>query len=261
MGKYVIEADETAIKGISNSKSHGVDCYVYDHVSCKLTKYPSINMASYFTGIRGLSNLSKYSPINVAGYTVSKIREECVSDKHKISLTYASEKREKYHSVSYTQRSDEGYETYDYYTGKTVWHKDRDCVRDWINKHRVISTLPIESDNVNVAVSSSKKNSRTCLLRGYGVRSLLHGFEWFPYTEEVILSNMYNRKFITKCFKLKMCGKTEIVFGLPALAKILNAPHDMPFNKMSVTYLNSLLNAPHESVERLNNIVDLKIKI
>lgn len=52
----------------------------------------------------------------------------------------------------------------------------------------------------------------------------------------------------------------NIVFGLSELVKIINVPHDIPFSKMSVSYLNSLLNAPHESVERLNKIVDFKDK-
>lgn len=103
----------------------------------------------------------------------------------------------------------------------------------------------------------TKKNNRTGLIAGYGIKPDNFEQEWYPYDEEIILSSKVGSLAPIRIFKVTENGKEEIVFGLVNLCKRLSYyPDKILNNKAYKEVLNKFSGIPNLSIRRLDSPIE-----
>lgn len=168
-------------------------------------------------------------------------------------------KRKHYLSRPYIKRK-HTYDLYNYFTGKTETFSTLDELTVRLNKVLMENDY-VSKGTLSVAIGSSAKNKRNALIRGFGIRSSRHNFEWYPYTEEVILCNKNKVPYILKTYNVTGVNIDIIIFGLPALAKYFNISPHVLFKDITLEDLEASSNIPHINIRRLNKPIIIKNKI
>lgn len=258
LGKYTVQIqNEELALGLANTTNFGKSIFVLDSLTGKVSEYPSILLASYFTGVRSLSKLFNTSEVyQIIGYyfsTQSELLPVGLSfDKESILL-----ERKQYINTPYVKRN-HVYELYDYYEDRTFAFGDVKSLVDFLNSKG--PRLPINNRMVAEAIGKGKADKRTGLLRGYGIRSSRDNFTWFPYREEVVITNRENR-FALPVFRVRFNDVSKDVIGLLELYNLLNTGSDKPLSKLTEENIVKSSNIPNLSVARLVKPIETKTKI
>ncbi len=126
--------------------------------------------------------------------------------------------------------------------------------------YKKIHLRKVDDKKVSLAIGAGKKDNRTGLLRGYGIRSSLDNFPWFPYREEVIITNRENR-IALPVYRVEIDGVSKDVIGLLALYNLLNTGSDKPLSQLTEASIVRSSNIPNLSVVRLVKPIETKTKI
>lgn len=248
LGKYEINLkDEAAAFDRSNTTEFGREVYVFDFINAKLSTYPSILLAAYFTGIRCLSNIRQYGDgLNLIGYFVTtekdKIPKSISSDKEELWA-----KRQRYLNTPYRKRSLKYY-LYDYYKKETHTFNNQDDIVKFLDTQEPFN---VDYKKSHVAQAMSRKLNKSGLIKGFGAKSDFRNYDWYPYTEEIILRNKY-RKITYEAYRVKTEKETKLLFGKFELCNYLGYRTDKPIQKITLEEIVQSINIPNLSVERLN---------
>ncbi len=250
LGRYVIKLhDEAAMDDRSNTRAFGRRVFVYDEVTDKKTFYSSVLLAAYHTGVRALSNLKTRGVLRIAGYQLSFFEED-VGELSSVSKDELLEKRRKYLLTPY--RSIKlAYSAYDYYTKEEFKFNSLPELAVWLDqaepKHRRATRT-----STSTALGQCGKAGKTGLHKGYGIKSDLYEYDWFPYTEETILSNRNGFKAPHIFYRITRGSKSELVIGHKMLCQAIGYRHDKSFQSFDYEVAVKSLNDPNLSVKRLN---------
>lgn len=234
MGKFIVRIkDETALWNRANTLNFGKKVFVFDELTETITQYPSSLVASYFTGIRSLSNLTSLNGyLQIHGY-------HCAFNKNDILITSRGDKsiikinRLKYLLTPYKSRNI-CYYLYDYFNKKELSFKDINTLADYLSSipptNRVIKTK-----HISQVLGDASRRCRTGLIKGYGIRSDNHSYSWFPFNEEIIICNRLGMPVPRAVFRVTNNFQEMIVIG-----------------KSEVSQIQQLYNIPNHCVVRLN---------
>ncbi len=248
-GKFVIEIlDESTLQTVSNTLNFGKKVFVLDHVTKNITCYSSILNASYHLGIRSLSNLNREKIITKIGYTVSYSKKDLltfvVGD-----ISHIKSDRINYYKKEYTGRNYKYY-LYDYYDKQEYIFDNLNEIVLFFNNQN----LSVKYSKIISAINHGVKNKRTSLLLGYGVKSSLCDYEWYPYNEEIILSNKFCCLAPVRVFEVIENNNKEIVFTMENLCKRLSYYPDKILNNVKFEeILKEFSDIPNLSIRRLNS--------
>jgi len=251
LGRYVV----TLLYGgdsifTDNTKNFGRKIFVFDAINGQATIYPSILLASYYTGIRVLSNITKWQlPFEIAGYYFGFSFEGMpLEEKHDIETLFKI--REEYLSRPYAIRQPL-FSLYNYYTKEQWDFKDIGLFTDFINTLDPI-VVKYDKQTVSQKLGDGQKRSRTGLIKGYGLKSDLVDFEWFPYNEEVIISSRCGFKAPIRIYRVTIENKTDLVFGTVALCNLVGYVTDKNPYLITVDEVLKFCNIPNINIARLN---------
>ena len=250
-GRYIVTVlDELAMLMRANTKNFGRKVFVYDEMEEKLTTYPSTLLACYFTGIRSISQLSKgiVDVLNIIGYQVT-YDEELIT-KRTVDKQTVFDIREKYLLTPKKSR-DICYYVYDYYRKSEYCFDNFSKCVDFLDKSEPIKRR-INSSLVSTALGYCTAKLKTGLIKGYGIRSDYHPYDWFLYSEEVILSNRFGFSAPRAIYKIVRDGNEVLAFGKEDLLVRLGYVYDKIYLKYSLEEVVKSANIPNISVTRLN---------
>lgn len=249
-GRYVIElVDEDLIYSTANTANFGSQVHVLDVVTEKIWKYPSCLIASYFTGLRSISNINRWPELKyILGYYISSspwalpVNTDLGIDKESVAM-----ERQKYLDTPFIKR-DPYYELYDYRTKETTRFVSADQVAEFVNG--LIGHSEYDAKSVGVKLSSASKASKTGLIHGLGLRTDIVDYDWFPYSEEVLISSELRLPAPNRVYKVIKGGSEKIVVGDRELHDYLGLEFKKNYCKLS-TIVNRL-DDPNIRIERLN---------
>lgn len=246
-GKYEINLkDEAAAFERSNTVEFGRAVYVLDFISDKLFTYPSILLAAYFTGLRCLKNLNTLDYINHIGYFVTtkkdRLPKNIIVDRVKLQA-----ERRRYITTPYRKRSLKYY-IYDYYKKETLTFINLSDVVEFLDTQE---PLEVKYKKQHIAVAICRHDSKTGLIKGFGVKSDFKDYDWYPYTEEAIIRNKYGKN-MCDVYKVKTEKEDKILFGKFELCNYLGYRTDKPIQKITLEEILQSINIPNLSVDRLN---------
>ena len=249
-GRYVIRViDEKAILDRANTTNFGREIYVLDQLTGDVVKYPSVVTASYFTGIRSLSNLVREDRVfNCAGYSVS-FSEKNLKRLSDVCQDQLRSEREAYLSAVYVKRSTLFYLIYDYYTKEEFSFKTINEVVEYLRTR--FPNLIIGKDGVHSAIGDGRRKSRTGLYAGLGIKFSRYEYDWYPYTEEEILRSRY-RTPVRCIYRVKQDDRDFLIFGTRRLCEHFNLTLDTAWSNISEEDVIKAVNIPNLSVVRLN---------
>lgn len=250
LGRYQIEIlDEVRLFSRSNTINFGEPLFVKDMVTGKIDQYPSILIASYFTGVRCLSNiLDKPSPWFFLGYVFSFKHGDVLSSiptKSPIDIEY---ERFIYWNEPHVQRN-YSYLLYDYYTKKEFLFPSLADVKTYLDEHR--PERPTKHSNISDALSSAARQNKTGLIRGMGIQLSSKNLPWYPYTEEVILCSRY-KLYQQKVFRVTADEKSVILYGIMDVCRYVNCALDKHVSLIEPEDITRLCDIPNLSIVRLN---------
>lgn len=252
-GKFiVIVNDESFMSSTFNSDYFGRHIYVYDTITDIFNEYSSILLASYFTGIRSLSNINTNITNGIwekIGYVISfdkKLINKNISLNKEIDLNI----RNRYLNKPYKKHSSVYY-LYDYYTKTELCFKSHDDIYYYLNNIDLVSKQTIAT-----AICNSNKNNKSWLIRGLGICSDQNKTEWFPYTEEIILCSKYKINFSTRTYKVTIGNNDKIIFGIYNLCNYLNYSSDKLLRNITIDEIIQSSNIPKLSIRRLDSPVE-----
>jgi hypothetical protein len=247
--RFIIKLlDETELFNMSNTRCFGKPIYVFDQLSNKVELYPSILIASYFTGVRSLAslrpNLLNYTCI---GYCFAFDKEHLIMNTS-IDRDVVLKNREIYLNSPYMKR-EYCYYLYDYYSKKEWKFDELDDLVNFVNERWCLKII----DNISVssAICKGHKAKRSGILRGFGVRSDKHSYNWYPYWEEVIITNRAGR-FAVPVFRVKIDYVVQDFIGIYEVCKFLNYHTEKELKHITINEIMQSLNIPKLSIERLN---------
>lgn len=266
-GRYVIDLDETSIDAVSNVGTFGMPHYVYDYVNKQHVRYESGNLAAFYTGIRGISNLSGDAVSICAGYCVSRNRYAYLEHLGDLDEHTALSTRNTYLACQYRSVSDIVYHVYDYHSCVIHAFDTLDEVLAFVNTNRLNITRPATKSQISYAISDSSARGRSGLIRGFGLKSSVGNTDWTSWPEENILCSRHNKPYLTKVYRVTMDGAEVYAFGDAELAKLL-PNHNLwgrsgDSNKKRITQstIDAVNDDPHIVIDRLTNPMKVKIKI
>lgn len=249
-GKYVIELiDEDMIYSTANTANFGRQVYVLDTVTDKIWKYPSFLIASYFTGIRSISNIARWPELKyILGYYISLSPWTLpnVPDL-KIDKESVMRERQEYLDTPYIKR-DPYYELYNYRTKEVSRFASAEQVAMFVNGY--IGKLEYCTKDVTTKLSSTSKLGKTGLIHGFGLRSDVVDFDWFPYSEEVLISSELRLPAPNRVYRVFKGGCEKIVVGDKELHDYLGLTFSKKYCELK-TIVNRL-GDPNIRIERLN---------
>ena len=221
LGRYIVSLDcEIEILDRANTVNFGKEVFVYDHYSETMVKYPSLRIVSYFTGIKSSIFVDSDVLPSKLGYTISL--EKFVPKKSDLSKQQILKARIAYLSIPYV-RQDRTYSLYDYYSREELHFDTLDSVEDYINSTDPVREVRRSEIHEALNCTKKRKNKRTGLLRGFGIRSSTHDYSWYPYPEEVILRSKYcEQKY--KAYRVTYSHSEKIIFGFEELCEYLGYP-------------------------------------
>lgn len=256
-GYYCIDVvDEAAMFGTANTKNFGDVIYCYDALTRETTQYPSILLATYHTGIRSLSNIRKNGGyISNIGYQltfdVSKIDKDQLVD-----VAQISKDREAYLLAPYRKQA-EKYFTYDYISKREYEFSTLEEITEFF---RAIEPkrCDVTRRRIACAIGQITKTGRSGLFKGYGVKSNLQDIGWFPYTEEVLLSNRNGLRMPHIYYRIHRGNKSELALGHSGLCEALGYSHRSSYQSFDYKAVVEMLNIPNLRVDRLNKPITLE---
>lgn len=254
-GKYVVTIkDECAMLTTSNNKNFGKQVYVYDVVSEELHIYSSILLASYFTGIRSLHNISSNGGYYyIIGYHVTFNKDKIPSVVN-INKQKILNKRLNYLNEPYRKNSVIKYHLYDYYKKKELIFENLTEITEYLINIKPKNLL-LTKQRISSAVGDGVKRNKSSLIMGFGIKSSLQNYEWFPYNEEIIINSRYNRTIFSMVFEIKRDDKKILIFGMRDLCIYLNYSTDRLLKNITLEKIIKSTNIPNLSVRRLNTPV------
>ena len=261
MGHYVVRVrDEDQMQGIANAVHFGRTVFCLDELTGVISEYPSILSASYHTALRSLSNINinlDNGVYRTLGYQFSFDRErlECpvVIDGEELRKA-----RESYVRTPYVKR-DHTYFHFDYRSGVESVFSTLDDLVDYLN--RIDPQIHYTNHSVTMAIGEGAKANRSGLIRGHGVKSSRKERAWYPYAEEVIITNRL-RRFAVPVWKVRYADQEKLAVGKIELCEILGYRAEKNLNQIRVDEIIRCGDIPNASVVRLNNpIVVNKTKI
>lgn len=253
LGKYVVKViREDLMFDRFNTGYFGRTVYVYDEIDETVTKYPSLAIASYHTGLRCLNNLNREDGlIRMIGYQVvfeeERIDRNVVVDKEKLR-----KERESYLLTSYKEKA-EYYLTYNYWTKEEKRFDSLEEIAEFLDKteprHRKVDKKYLASPICGNVTGNG-------LCKGLGVKSSLNDdTPWFPYNEEVLISNRNGLPSTHVYYRVHRDGKSELALGHKGLCDLLGYVHNRSFKNFNYKKIVESLNIPNLCVERLNRPV------
>jgi hypothetical protein len=260
LGKYkIIITDEKAMMETANTINCGRTIYVYDLIEEKLSSYPSVVIASYYTGLRSLSNIdNKNTYIFTAGYYASFNKEE-IPLLTNIDKDEILDSRIKYWNKPYVPVAEIKYYTYDYYTNIENVFDNVDEIVKYLNTLEPANMI-ISNRRFSTSLGTGVKTNRSALLKGVGIKSNLYDYEWFPYKEYVILSNRCNLPAPTMFYKVKLNNEEKIILGIKNLCDFLKYRSDKPYFKITLDEILKTCNIPNLSVTCLNKPIKNELR-
>ena len=203
-GKYVVTIkNEELMLETSNTENFGKEVYVYDEISEKLEIYPSILLASYFTGIRSLHNIKiNNGYFYIIGYHVAFDKDR-IPKNNNVNKEKIINERLYYLNKPYRKYSIIKYYLYDYYKKKELVFENLDEITNYLinikPKHILLNKSKISS-----IINGGVKRNKSALVIGFGIKSSLQNYPWFPYNEEVIINSKYNRIIFSMVYEVKI---------------------------------------------------------
>lgn len=249
-GKYVIElVDEDSIYVKDNTANFGKPVYVFDVVTEKVWKYPSCLIASYFTGLRSISNMNRWPESKyILGYHISASPWVLpTSTPPEIDKELVAKERQMYLDAPYVKR-DPYYELYNYRTKETIRFVSAEEVAEFVNES--VGRSEYSAKDVSVKLSTGSKVAKTGLIHGFGLRSDVVDYDWFPHTEEVLISSELRLPAPNRVYRVFREDSEIIVVGDKELHDYLGLGFKKNYCKLS-TIVNRL-GDPNIRIERLN---------
>jgi hypothetical protein len=247
LGRWIVKLeDEQTLFCSSNSAKFGTNVFVLDCVNGERLVYPSYFIAAYFTGIRSLSNIFKIRKCAyIAGYYVA-LNEDDLPTATDVCKEEAMAIRESYQLVPYRAKK-QYYELYDYYTKTTTKFYSTEAVAKFVNEHYGGN---YDQRDVSTKLGECKGRKGTTLIHGLGLRSSLHRYAWYPFTEETILSSYFKCKAPMRMYRVTNGSTTKLVQGDEALLDELGIADKRKY--FSLEYVYKQLNDPNIHIVRLN---------
>lgn len=235
----------------ANALNFGNKIYVYDLVNNTVAVYNSIVLASYFTGIRSLSNVNfDKNNYSICGYVFSREAElNTELYETKINDLTASE-RLNYMLTPYVPNK-AIYTLYDYYTNVEYEADNLKSVADFLNTRAPISYV-VNNTTIALQLGHCAKTNKTTLVKGYGLKSTRHPYDWFDYTEETIISSRYGKLAPMRVYRVFVDSKESIVIGTYDLCKMLNVNLTKNLNNITIDDVIAYAKHPNLRIVRLN---------
>lgn len=255
LDRYIVTIiDESRLFKLPNVVNFGKELYVYDALTNKITQYPSILTAAYFTGIRCLSCLKdRYkNKLSIIGYSISTSKNN-LDFFNDIDKNIIIKERELYLNTPYRKRNI-NYYLYDYYKKEETKFEDQQKIVDYLNNCEPRERL-YTLKNIQQSLGHGQNKSKTSLIKGFGLKSDFLLFPWFPYNEEVILSSKYGLKAPMRFYRVIIDNNEQIICGLMNLARYLKFGTDRPIKEITLENILKATNIPNLSVSRLNSPV------
>lgn len=249
-GRYVVTLkDEKELLLKSNTLNFGRSIYVKDHLNNNIQSYPSLIIASYFTGVRCLSRPFENNDIrNVIGYSFS-LNKEILSDfQLNEDLSCVQENRNKYLNTPY-KRKNNRYITYNYYTKEEKIHDNIPQLIEYFSKQENLDFTP----SYGSILTSIYKKGRTGLVKGHGVKVLGSQLDWTPYNEEVILFSMCGGIGFACIYRVTVCGEEKLIYGKHNLCRFLGHDVDGIQSHSVLDRIIDSFNSPDITIKRLNS--------
>lgn len=237
----------------ANTKNFGEQIFVYDEIEKKTTRYSSILLASYHTGYRALTNFRPGKEVLCKiGYQFC-YDEKLIDFSKEVDVDVLKRERERYLLTPY-RKMDLSYYAYDYHSKEEREFQSLELLVAYLN-----SVEPLQRTTTKEKLSSSlnhgTKLNKTGLFKGLGIRSSLHTETWFPYTEEVLLSNRNGLCAPHIFYRVFQDGKSELVIGKENLCRRLGYVHDKSYQNFDEQAIVKSLNIPNLRVDRLNKAI------
>ena len=249
LNKYVIKfVNEDSISEPSNIKNFGIPIYVLDEYNNEIKTYQSMNLARYYTCVRSIPAFKDSTCIySCIGYHFSFN----IDDLRSLNLSPESnikEIREKYILKPY-MKNDFTYYLYDYYTGI---EKTFNNIGEMLNYFKTDTVYKnITKEDVSQALGRGHRELKSGLLKGYGVKSSKHNYEWFPYLEETIITNR-NSRLTLVVYRININGTIHDIIGKYELCKFMNYFPDKQLKDITIEEIVKFSNIPNISIVRLN---------
>ena len=241
--RYVFTVtDENRIINNLNALNHGKKIYMYDFVESKYLEYNSVGMATYYTGIRSLSNQTNnlllrigyfmsYEPIvELPSYTITKQR--------------MLNNRNIYRSYSYVPKSNKVI-ALDYLGGNKIYNfNSYEEFRQFVNE-RHNANLTDNKSFINVKIN----NKTSKLFFGYNIQLYSIEEQIKPWTEFKLSEYINSRNRLqlnSPVFKIILNGIEEIVLGYFNLIKKIKPyikNEKILHRKIEYIYLDDVKNA------------------
>lgn len=242
---------DNAIK-TANIRFFGKEITVYDFISNTVDKYGSTPLASYFTGIRSLSNFDfEKEDYYVLGYLFTT-NPNIDIDFYKNRVTDTTiDERMRYVLTPYKRIKGNTYTLYDYYNHKEHAFKSLGDTCDFLNLIYPFNNI-VTKNLLSQKLGEATKNKKTVLVKGLGFKSSFHNYDWYPYTEEVIISNIYAKPAPMKVYKIDNNGQINYAVGTYELCKLLNISMSKKLSNITVDDVLSYINDSNIIITRLN---------
>lgn len=222
LGRYIVKINESELtKKATNTVKDGKKIYVYDWVSEELNEYDSLNIASYFTGIRSLDGSRRdiCTVFNYIGYSISTNKEVFKGMINTRSKDELLQERMKYVLTPY-KRKDRRFILFNYYTEEEFLFDSVGDSVEFLNKQEPLERV-ISNPMFSYAASRSAKTGKTSLCKGFGVKLPEFKGPWYNWDEEVILSSKFGCLAPTAIFEVTEDNSVNLVFGRHNLCKRL----------------------------------------
>lgn len=249
--KYIITlVDEEATLNKANTVNFGKTTYVYDLINNEFKSYPSILIASYFTGIRSLNNLVDFNALMYKiGYFIS-FNKDNIPKINNVDINKIIIERENYINKPYCKQN-HIYYLYNYYKQQEIIFNKLEDVKDYLDNSEPKNKI-CKKSHISSSIIYGVLNNRTGLIKGFGIKTSLNNFNWFEYTEEEILINKYSYSNKTKVYGIFNNDVKDIVFGIYGLCNYFNYKPDKLINNITIDEILKFSNIPNQSIRRLN---------
>jgi len=259
-GRYTITTiDVDALTANLNSENFGRTIFVYDYISGISTKYASIGVATYHTGLRSLVKLSG-SLLYMLGYHIQDTPITNIPNSQ-FPIEILTKNRENYYAKQYTPRKGK-YCVIDLLSTppRKVLLYSRSEFNKYINeKHNIVI------NNTGISKIKPAKGYQSRLFLGYNIQlvnSLNDLTAWKKYTMEEVLNSRSGRRTNYPIYELKLpIGSNEIVIGTLAVIRCLaNYVDCSELTNIQLAKINTaMLNRVSDGVVHVTRLNKMKI--
>lgn len=261
--KYIIRIkDESRLINNKNSLGFGREVYVYDLIYKTKTRYDSLGLAMYHTGIRNITQISERS-LNAMGFILD-YKEFKIIPLYKHSHESMLHNRKSYYSNRYKEREFKIAMLDPLSENKEVsYFKDRSGFFKYLLEKHNINITPMYFNALR-----SLRNNHSKLLHGYLIQTYNKESdikEWGEYTLEELYNSRKSLRVIKPVYLVKIDNSEQIIYGMFNLLRILeyylkdDSLFNRPIGKLTILDIHKCLKPNSKiSIKRLNKI---KIKI